>query len=107
MKADKQKLNDDEWDELSQLIDMAIANFLEFRETEGKTLGNDLTLRISNIDKLLSEVPKYEQERLDTVKLRIQKNLKEIIEDEKIDKNRCKSINDNTKCAIQLSKMQK
>ena len=88
MKQDKQSLSKEEWSALSELISNAIDQFNAFRETEGESLANDLKGRISSIENLLAEVPKYEEERIETVKTRIKKNLSDILEDEKIDNNR-------------------
>ena len=69
------ELTDEEVKFLYQLLDKAIANFQEFRSTEGKILQDELTKSILNIEGNLSKVIPFEDERLDAVKDRYKKTL--------------------------------
>lgn len=60
------------------LVTEACAKLNEFRRQEGIALENEFSDKIGNIQALLDEVPKYERERIDTVKERIRKGLEEI-----------------------------
>ena len=50
----------------------------EFRRQEGQALVKEFSARIEDIRRLLLEVPKYESERVETVKSRIRKGLEEL-----------------------------
>lgn len=78
-------LSDEEWRFLSQIIEEAIANFKNFRKTEGENLQRDLLQNIQNIGKYLNEVKPFEEERMIAVKERYQSTLKEF---ENIDETR-------------------
>jgi uncharacterized protein (TIGR00255 family) len=65
----------------------ACVNMNEFRRQEGQALENEFSARIEDIRRLLLEVPKYENERIETVKSRIRKGLEEL-ENRKHDDNR-------------------
>jgi uncharacterized protein (TIGR00255 family) len=74
-----------EWETLAGIVQNAIDRFMEFRTTEGKILHEELERNIQNIDKNLSEVIPYEEERINSVKERYQKSLKEF---ENVDETR-------------------
>ena len=58
---------------------------IDFRITEGKSLERELASNIHNIEEKLERVLPYEETRVDTLRERIQNNLKEF---EDIDENR-------------------
>lgn len=88
MKSEKPRLTDEEWSNVNNLLVQALSNFNEFRIEEGKSLNNELSERINNIQTLLEKVPQYEEERVLAVKTRIKKNLEDIISKEGFDQNR-------------------
>lgn len=88
MKSERTELDKSEWASVSDVIETALKEINEFREIEGKSLENELALRVGNISNLLAKVKQYEQERIETVKARIITNLKEVVEDSKVDKDR-------------------
>jgi len=88
MKAEKVALDEDEWKEVLKIIKVALIKINEFRDTEGKTLEDELSLRINNIEKLLAEVDQYEGERIETVKERITTNLSDTVGNHSINKDR-------------------
>ena len=79
------ELSDLEWDFLREKISDAIVKFTEFRTTEGQILHKDLDKSLENIKQFLSEVVPFEEIRMDNVKERYQKTLKEF---ENIDETR-------------------
>ncbi|AZA52040.1 YicC/YloC family endoribonuclease [Chryseobacterium sp. G0201] len=79
------ELTDGEWESLAKIVNNAIDKFEEFRKTEGKTLHQELEKNIKNIDKYLSEVIPFEEVRIQSVKERYQKSLKEF---ENVDETR-------------------
>src|SRR5690606_26606263 len=68
---EKEELSEQEKQFILQLIGEACAKLSEFRRQEGIALEKEFTERIESIRALLLEIPKYEQERIDTVKERI------------------------------------
>ena len=79
------ELGEGEWEALAKIVNTAVDKFQEFRKTEGKILHEELEKNIKNIDKSLAEVVPYEQVRIDTVKERYLKTLKEF---ENVDETR-------------------
>lgn len=70
-------LNEEDWSALRKMIDEAIENLISFRKQEGDSLKGDFSSRITNIQTLLDEVPKYEQERVDKIRERMDAALNE------------------------------
>lgn len=79
------KAEEKEW--IISLAAEACVNMNEFRRQEGQALEHEFSARIEDIRRLLLEVPKYENERIETVKSRIRKGLEEL-ENSKHDDNR-------------------
>jgi len=82
LKSEKNELDESEWVAIDLVIKNAIEQLQEFRLTEGQTLADELNLRITNIETLLTQVEQFEQVRIDTVKDRIKTNLNEIVNKE-------------------------
>lgn len=79
------ELSEGEWEALAKIVSAALNRFEEFRKTEGKILHEELERNLQNIEKNLSEVIPYEEERIVSVKERYQKSLKEF---ENVDETR-------------------
>jgi len=79
------ELTEGEWESLAKIVNNAVDKFQEFRKTEGKILHEELERNIKNIDRSLAEVVPYEQVRIDAVKERYMKTLKEF---ENVDETR-------------------
>ncbi|MCT2407613.1 YicC family protein [Chryseobacterium antibioticum] len=79
------ELTEGEWESLAKIVHAAVDRFMEFRKTEGGILHEELARNIQNIDKYLSEVIPFEEERIIAVKERYQKSLKEF---ENVDETR-------------------
>ncbi len=79
------ELTEGEWESLAKIVNNAIDKFQEFRKTEGKILHEELERNIKNIDKSLAEVVPYEEVRINAVKERYMKTLKEF---ENVDETR-------------------
>jgi len=78
VKAQREELGEEEWEEVSELVKEAVANLVKYREEEGASLFKELNLRIDNIAQLLTEIPQYEEERIITVRERIAKNIDDL-----------------------------
>ncbi|CAD7810223.1 hypothetical protein CHRY9390_02143 [Chryseobacterium aquaeductus] len=79
------ELGEGEWEALAKIVNTAVDKFQDFRKTEGNILHEELERNIKNIDKSLAEVVPYEQVRIDAVKERYMKILKEF---ENVDETR-------------------
>ena len=88
MRSEKQKLSEGEWVGIEKLIDEALISFNSFRRAEGDVLSNEVQGRVNEITSLLVQVEPFEQERIDTIKTRIKKNIDEIVSKDGFDQNR-------------------
>ncbi len=82
------ELDKNEWGVVKDTINKAIEAFQEFREDEGKILQKEFEKRIETIEDLLKEVVSNDSKRIKNIRSRIERNLDELFENEKIDKNR-------------------
>lgn len=83
----REELDPEEWTFVSELVDEALHQMEDFRMQEGKSLQADFSERIAEIRALLGEVQQYEEERIITIKERMQKTLDEKL-GEALDQNR-------------------
>jgi uncharacterized protein (TIGR00255 family) len=88
MKGANTQLSKEQWTVVEKATHNAIIDLNNFRKDEGKVLADELLQRASNIAKLLPSVEKYELIRIEKLKERLQKNLVEFIQKDKIDQNR-------------------
>lgn len=75
---EKEEMTDEERNCVIGLVEQACGKLNEFRRQEGVALENEFTERIEDIRRLLNEVPKYEQERVETVRERMRKELEDV-----------------------------
>lgn len=87
IKTEVAELDESEWIVIQQTVRDAITQLQNFRHQEGEMLFKVFEKKIANIDNLLTEVEKYEGERLEKVKARILDNLEKVAEKD-YDKNR-------------------
>ncbi len=73
---------------LGKILNKAIEALQEFRTDEGAVLSSDLQSNISAIENLLEKALQYEEERIEIVRNRLQANLEESSQKEKIDTDR-------------------
>lgn len=78
LKVERMEIDEQEWQEIVALINKSIENINEFRKQEGEKLGADFMQRIANIRNYMQNVVSFEDERINTVKERLQQNLKEL-----------------------------
>lgn len=88
LKSERSELDENEWVGVFKIVEKALSEINNFRTVEGSSLEKELALRVSNISELLISVEQYEQERIETVKARIINHLKEVVDENKIDKDR-------------------
>ncbi len=70
--------DDQIWDKVMQTLQQAVGQLISFRQQEGQALEKDLLNHLDLIDQYLSQVPQYEQERIDKVKERLLAALSEL-----------------------------
>lgn len=87
LKYESQEVDEEEWKEVSRVINEAISQLSSFRKQEGVMLQKLFEEKIANIKSLLSEIEPYEAERVEKIKGRITEALHKI-EDFDYDKNR-------------------
>lgn len=87
IRTETQEANEEEWCAVEHAIKEAIRHLRDFRIQEGAMLQKLFEQKIANIARLLSEVERYEKERIEKVKARITDNLEKIAGQD-YDKNR-------------------
>ena len=75
--VDEQSLSDDEWAILEADIRRAVELTDQFRTEEGTVLERDFHRHVDLIERLLSQIPPYEAERIETAKERIRRYMAE------------------------------
>jgi len=86
MQAQESEVSEDEWNKVEALIQEALGSMTHFREEEGKSLIADFAGSIDEIERLLQEVPKYEDVRIEIIRERMRKGLEKL--NEGVDENR-------------------
>ena len=69
------EVDDDERMATLKAVRMAVDQLMEYRTTEGQKLEDFFTNSIKNISTLLSEIPRYENERITKIRSRIEEAL--------------------------------
>lgn len=85
---ENEALSEKEWKEIDLMIQETADLLIQFRKKEGAEIEQDLLSRIGQIRNLLKEVDKYEEERIQRIKNRIEDNLEAVIGKDKWDENR-------------------
>jgi uncharacterized protein (TIGR00255 family) len=75
---EKDEMSEEEKAWILDLLGKACERLNEFRLQEGDALVLEFTERIEDIRRLLNEVPKYEQERINIIRERMRKSLDEL-----------------------------
>jgi uncharacterized protein (TIGR00255 family) len=88
LQSDRAELTEEEWKALEQVVKEAAEALLDFRRDEGKRLADDIESRINLIEGYRVEVEAHLEERLKSVRDRIEKNVHEMLSEEQVDKNR-------------------
>jgi uncharacterized protein (TIGR00255 family) len=78
----------EEWQKVKACIMKAAEGIDNFRSEEGNSIADDLLKRIDIIDAYLISVSGFEKKRMETITQRLHSSLTELIQPEKIDKNR-------------------
>ena len=86
LKTEREELNDDEWNLIEKSINLAVEEITTYRIEEAASLEIDFRTRINNINLYLDEVKALDEERIEHVKIRLQKAIDDLKVE--IDKNR-------------------
>lgn len=78
-------LDENEWKSLLAVVQDSVSKFIEFRQTEGNNLAEEIEKIVQNIENNLNQVGQYEEERIQPIKDRYQTALKNF---ENIDETR-------------------
>ena len=81
LKTEREELDENEWNLINENIDVAIKEIVQYRIDEAASLEIDFRERITNIRKFLDEVYSFDADRIEHVKVRLQK----AIDDLKVD----------------------
>ncbi|WP_303763662.1 YicC/YloC family endoribonuclease [Alloprevotella tannerae] len=76
--VEQEELSQDEWNEAYRAIQQATQALIEFRKQEGQALYKMFTLKINNIEQLLSAIVPYEKERTEKIRQRLEERLCEL-----------------------------
>lgn len=87
LKYEAQEADEEEWKIVSETINKALDQLVEFRKQEGKMLEDLFIQKVYNISTLLADIEPHESDRVEKVKARIIEAL-EKIENFDYDKNR-------------------
>jgi len=88
VEAGNNRLSDDDWADLRAVAEAAVTDLDKYRTQEGDVLAKDLGDSCRGIATLLTEVSKYEDERVQSVRDRMEKHLKDYLGRSNVDKNR-------------------
>lgn len=84
--TDKDEIEEEELNAIRATLNKALDAIQDFRQTEGKVLENDFSLRVTSIRALLSQVEVMDKNRLDSIRERLEKAVTDLKTD--VDQNR-------------------
>lgn len=88
MKAQEEELDEKEWLALKKAINEALETIDTYRLEEGDSLEKDFRSRIEMIRVYMDKIIPFEEERLNSVKEKFNKELHDFIENKNLDENR-------------------
>ncbi len=88
LRVEQSQLDEAEWEQIKIHLDEAVNDIIDFRNQEGKALGNDIIQRVNTIASLLKKIEPLEKPRINRIKERIKENLFEFINPSSFDENR-------------------
>jgi len=82
------RLEDEDWAQLKIAANNAVVHLNEYRTQEGEVMAKDLAASANGIAGLLTDVAQYEDARVESVRTRMEKHLKDYLGRGNVDKNR-------------------
>ena len=86
LKTEREEIDENDWIEIQQVIQEALANIAQFRVDEGASLHKEFSLRIGNIRRYMQEALLLDPERVQAIKDRLQTAIAEL--QVQVDENR-------------------
>lgn len=86
LKTEKEEIDEAELLQIEKLTNEALQQLINFRKSEGEALEKEFQLRIDNIADLLEKIIAIDPERMEAVKEKLQKGIKDL--KERVDENR-------------------
>ena len=88
LQVKNEELEEEEWQALCDGINQALTAINNFRLQEGQALAKDIRHRVLLIQELASQVPPFEQQRIVSIRQRLQEKINEWTNITNIDQNR-------------------
>lgn len=86
LKTEREEIDENDWAQISSVIDDALQNIYNFRVTEGTALEKEFLVRIGNIMRLMNDAVAFDSERIQNVKDRLRNSIAEL--EVNVDENR-------------------
>ena len=86
--TESKSIDEEEWEFVLKVLDVALNNFKQFRLAEGAVLEEDLKSKTNRIIELLEKVDPFEKERIEKIRKRMRQNLDDFFGKENVDENR-------------------
>lgn len=86
LKTEREEIDENDWAQISGVIDEALQNIHNFRVAEGISLEKEFLIRIGNILRLMNDAVAYDDERIQNVKDRLRSSIAEL--EVNVDENR-------------------
>lgn len=77
-KAEREEFNENEWEQITPIIEEALQNIITFRKNEGAVLEKEFVNRIENIRKFMNEAIALDPERITLIKEKLQTAITEL-----------------------------
>lgn len=88
METEKVVVGEEEWQELKALVIDALQGLNEFRRQEGQQLEKEFELRVGNIEHNLEKIMGLDGNRIERLRMRVEKKLEELGLGDQLDTNR-------------------
>tara|TARA_Y100000385_G_C13108218_1_gene649811 strand:- start:5105 stop:5950 length:846 start_codon:yes stop_codon:yes gene_type:complete len=86
LKTEREEIDEKEWQLIDKEIKNTVIKIQKYRKEEGSALEKDFLFRIQNIATLLIQVMDVDPDRIESVRLRLEKSVNEL--KERVDENR-------------------
>jgi len=86
LKTEREELDEGEWKQIDSHISVALKEIVEYRVDEARSLEVDFKERVENIKNCLAQVQTMDADRINNVKIRLQKSIDDLKVE--IDENR-------------------
>ena len=78
LKTEREELDENEWKEIDSHITIALKEIVQYRTDEAASLEEDFKQRITNIKSCLEDVKTMDGDRIENVKIRLQKAINDL-----------------------------